>query len=117
MTGSAKQSRTKTQKLDCFVAPLLAMTRNDPLRSLLLFPERQQALRRRATDHAGDADRDLAEGGRRDAAERDRADADLTPEIEIAPGILALGIELFQRGLRIHANCAELHRVGGLDHF
>src|ERR1700730_10297992 len=52
---------------------------------LLLFPERQQALRCLATDDAGDTNRDLAEGCRRDAAERDRADADLAPEVEVAP--------------------------------
>jgi len=55
------------------------------VRLLLLFPERQQALRRRAADDAGNADRDLPQRRRRDAAERDRADADLPPEIEIAP--------------------------------
>src|SRR3984893_6315091 len=46
---------------------------NTSLGSLLLFPERQQALRRRTTDHTGDADRNLAKRRRRDAAERDCA--------------------------------------------
>jgi len=48
---------------------------------LLLFPERQQALRRRAADHAGNTDRDLPQRRRRNTTERNRADADLTPEI------------------------------------
>src|SRR5882757_6598528 len=54
---------------------------------LVVFPERQQALRGRAADHAGDADRDLPQRRSRHAAERDRTDADLSPEIEIAPRI------------------------------
>src|SRR6266481_7876218 len=83
---------------------------------LLLFPERQQTLRRRASDHAGNADRDLPKRRRRDAAERERADADLAPEVEVAPAIRALGLELFYGGERILADRAELHRVGGLDH-
>src|SRR6195256_7002137 len=84
--------------------------------SLLLFPEGQQALRGGAADHAGDADRDLAKRRRRDAAQRNRADPDLTPEVEIAPAIRALGLELFHGGERILADRAELHGVGGLDH-
>src|SRR6185437_11945604 len=51
---------------------------------LLLLPERQQPLAGGATDHAGDSDRDGAQRCRRDAAERDRADADLAPEVQIA---------------------------------
>ena len=47
--------------------------------SLLLFPEGQQALRRRAADHTGNADRDLAQCRGRDAADGNRTDADLTP--------------------------------------
>src|SRR5689334_18864692 len=84
---------------------------------LLLFPERQQALRRRTTDHTGDADLDLAERRGRDAAERNRADADLSPEIEIAPRVRPLGFELLDRRERILAHGAELHGVGGLNRF
>src|SRR3984885_14458989 len=84
---------------------------------LLLLPERQQALAGGAADHAGDADRHRTERCRRDAAERDRADADLAPEIEIAARVRALRLEFIDRGERILAHGAELHRVGGLDHF
>src|SRR5277367_5900962 len=90
--------------------------RSPAFRSLLLFPERQQALRRRAADHAGDADRDLAQCCRRDAAERNGADADLTPEVEIAPRVRALGLELIDRGERILAHRAELNGIGSLDY-
>src|SRR5207248_8670536 len=86
------------------------------LTSLLLFPERQQALRGGTADHAGDADCDLPQRCRRNAAERDRANADLTPEVEIAPRVRTLGLELFDRGERILADGAELPGIGGLDH-
>src|SRR5712675_2334630 len=72
-------------------------------RLLLLFPERQKALRGRAADHAGDADRDLPQRRSRHAAERDRADADLSPEIEIAPRIRPLGLEFVDGGERVLA--------------
>src|SRR6266851_6253442 len=74
---------------------------------LLLFPEGQQALRRRASDHAGNADRDLPKRRRGNASERERADADLAPEVEVAPAIRALGLELFHGGERILADRAE----------
>ena len=83
---------------------------------LLFLPERQQALRGRAADHAGNSHRHLAEGRRRDAAERERADTHLPPEIDIAPRLRPLGLELFDRGKRVLAHRAELHGVGGLDH-
>src|SRR5580693_4743945 len=67
-------------------------------RLLLLLPERQQSLRRRAADHAGDADFDLTERCRRNAAERDGANADLAPEVEIAARIRALGFHVVDRG-------------------
>src|ERR1700736_1425437 len=84
--------------------------------SLLLFPERQQSLRSRATDHAGDPNRDLAKRSGRDAAERDRADADLAPEVEVAPGGGAFGLEFIHRGERVFADRAKLHGIGCLDH-
>src|SRR5579863_2390831 len=89
-----------------------------PLRLLLLlFPERQQPLAGRAADHAGNADRDRAHRRGRDAAERNRADADLAPEIEVAPRIRAFRLQFFDRGERVLAHGAELHGVGGLHHF
>src|SRR5258705_9331757 len=86
------------------------------LSSLLFFPEGQEALRRRAADHAGDADRYLAKRRSGHAAECDSADADLAPEAEIAPAIGALGLEFFHSGQRILAHRPELHVVGGLNH-
>src|ERR1700694_5858977 len=84
--------------------------------SLLFLPERQQPLRGRTADHAGNTDRDLAKRGGRDAAERDRADADLTPEVEVAPRVGTLGLEFFHRRKRVFADCAKLHGIGRLDH-
>lgn len=54
---------------------------------LLLLPEREQPLRRRAADHTGNADLDLAQRRRGNAAQRERADTDLAPEIEVAPRV------------------------------
>src|SRR5579872_2172883 len=89
-----------------------------PLRLLLLlFPERQQPLAGRAADHAGNADRDRAHRRGRDAAERNRADADLAPEIEVAPRIRSFCLQFLDRGERVLAHGAELHGVGGLHHF
>src|ERR1700674_2184945 len=98
--------------------------RRDPLNglklvgglSLLLLPERQQPLRGRTADHAGNADRDLAKRRRRNATERDRSDADLAPEVEVAPRVGALGLELIHRGERVFADRAKLHGIGRLDH-
>src|ERR1700761_4645078 len=87
-----------------------------PRALLVLFPERQQSLRGRTADHAGNTDRALAQGRGGDAAQRDRADADLAPEIEIAPGVRALGLEFVDRGKRVLAHGRELHGIRGLDH-
>src|SRR5579871_4329771 len=84
---------------------------------LLLFPERQKTLRRRAADHAGDADLNLPQGGGRNAAERESTDADLAPEIEITSRVRALGLQLFDGGKRVLADRTELHGIGGLDYF
>src|ERR1700760_602259 len=84
------------------------------LKSLLFFPERQQPLRSRASDHAGNSDRDLPQRSRRNAAQRHRADPDLSPEIQIAPSIRALGLEFIDRSNGILAHGAELNHIGGL---
>src|SRR3954451_8215504 len=86
------------------------------LGSLLFFPERQQTLGRRATDYARNPDGDLTQGGGRDAADRDRADTHLAPEIEVAPCNGAFGFELFDRGERILAYGPELYGIGRFDH-
>src|SRR3954451_24321249 len=88
----------------------LAGGRHAAGRSLLvLLPERQQALRGGASDHAGDADGHLPERGRGNAAQPPRADADLAPEVEIAPRVRSLGLEVFYRSHRIAAQRADLH--------
>src|SRR3954469_11489269 len=84
---------------------------------LLLLPERQQSLRCRTADYAGDADRDLPQRSRRDATERDRADTDLSPEAEVAAAIGALDLEFIHGGERILTQGCNLHRVRRLDHF
>src|SRR6266852_9826723 len=58
----------------------------------------------------------LAKRRRGHAAECDRADPDLAPEVEIAPAIGTLGLEFFHGGQRFLAHRAELHGIGGLDH-
>ncbi len=83
---------------------------------LLLFPERQQPLRGRASDHAGDTDRHLPQRRGRNAAQRHGADADLAPEVEVAPLVRALALEVVNGGQRIAAQRADLHGVGGLNH-
>src|ERR1700712_1729904 len=85
--------------------------------SLLLLPERQQSLRGRASDHARNAYCHLSQRRRRDATKRDRADADLSPEVEIAPAVRALGLELVHSRKRVLAQRCDLHGVSGLDHF
>src|SRR6185436_11778105 len=68
------------------------------LRLLLLFPERQQALRRRTADHAGNPDRNLSKSRRRDAAQRNRPDTDLASEVQIAPRVRTLRLEFLDGG-------------------
>src|SRR5882724_10640941 len=83
---------------------------------LLLLPERQKPLRRRTSDHAGNADRNLPQRRGRDAPERNRSDADLAPETQVAPAIGAFGLEFLHRAKRILAQRRNLYRVGRLDH-
>jgi hypothetical protein len=52
---------------------------------------------------------------RRDAAQRDASDADLAPEVQVAPAIRAFGFEFFHGCERILADGAKLHRVGGFN--
>src|SRR5262249_10695477 len=79
-------------------------------------PNREQPRRGGAADHTGDSDRDLTKRRRRDAAERDRTDTNLSPEIEIAPRIRSLGLQLLDGSKRVLADRRELHGIGGLDH-
>jgi hypothetical protein len=74
-------------------------------------------LRSGASYHAGYTDGNLAEGCRRHAAERDHADADLAPQIQIAARVRSLGLELFDRSERIATDRAEFDPVCGLDYF
>src|SRR5439155_1811706 len=71
---------------------------------------------RRAAEHAGDAELDLAERRGGDAAERDRALAHLTPERDVALVTGPLALELLDRRERLLANAADVGHVGRLDH-
>src|SRR5947207_13578608 len=82
-------------KLDLFRKPVPTF-RDHAL--LLLFPEAERRRRRRAADHAGQAELDLAERGCGDAADRKRADTDLAPGREVAFVARPLALELLDRG-------------------
>src|SRR4051794_10476444 len=110
MSGQVWRQEISPRARDRTVASLPAAEPSLP-RLLLFFPERQQALRRRTADHAGNADRDLSESRCRDAAERDRTDAHLAPEVQITPRVRPLCLELLDGGERVLANRAELHGV------
>src|SRR5262245_24584710 len=85
-------------------------------RLLLAAPEIQHRRGRGAADHAWQAERHLSGGGRRDAAERQRALPDLTPGRHVALVAGTLALELLHGGERVLAHARGLHGLGRLDH-
>src|SRR5882672_12201263 len=84
--------------------------------SLLRVPQAQPGRGERAADHARNAELDLPDRGGRDAAERQRALADLAPERDVALVARALALELVDRGGRLLAQPRQVDRLGRLDH-
>src|SRR5437588_11880924 len=72
---------------------------------------------RGAAEHARNAELDLPERRGGDAAERDRALADLAPERDVALVSRPLALELLDGRERLFADMADVGGVGRLDHF
>src|SRR5258708_16140261 len=83
---------------------------------LLSVPGAQRGRGGGAADHEGEAELHLPGGGGRDAADRQRAFADLAPQRNFAPVARALGLELVDCRERLLADARALERLGGLDH-
>src|SRR5262245_20828377 len=82
----------------------------------LLGPIAQRRRRERAADYARDAELDLAGDRGADAAERERALAELAPPRHVAPRSRPLALELLDRGGRLLAQARRVDRLGRLDH-
>src|SRR5438552_4985287 len=82
----------------------------------LLVPERQGGRGHAAADHARQAELDVAGGGGRDAAERERSLADLPPKTDVALVAGSFALEFFDLGQRFLAQPRGVDGFGRLDH-